>query len=184
MANKNNFPSDDELYEEYGRLVDMVIGKILGPKGCDHIAGVYQDTWLTIIEKVSTVRDPNALPGWLKRVAQRKAIKHLRKVHQRKDESFDDGREISDGGIASPERKIEAAERIARVLALAKTIKPPKLAKKFLQILVLLLDGLEFEEIALTLHETPANVRNIYYRGQRKLRRLLGDEPGGRPPVG
>lgn len=191
MSNESNFPSDDkllgaltaggeeaeeakrQLYEKYSRLVSMVIGRILGPKRCDHIAGVNQESWITIIKKVGTVRDPNALPGWLKTLAERKAYKHLREQHREEDVPFKDDRQASDGGLAGLEQGIESSERIAKVRAAAKTISP-----KFSQILDLYLDGLDFEEIALVVGETLVNVRNIFYRGLRKLRRLLGDKPG------
>lgn len=195
MNNESNFPSDDDellnairaggagaevakrlLYEKYARLVSLVIGRILGPKRCDHIAGVNQESWIKIIEKVGTVRDPNALPGWLKTVAERKAYRHLRKQHRDEEVPFEDYTQASGGGLASLERNIESSELIARARALAKTIRPPKFAK----ILDLKLDGRDSEEIAPIVSETPANVRTIFYRGLRKLRKLLGDEPGGR----
>jgi DNA-directed RNA polymerase specialized sigma24 family protein len=83
---------------------------------------VISDTWITIIQKVETVKDPNALPGWLARVAQRKSYKHLREVHNERDVPFEENQQSPDGAMATVQQELEAAERINKFLTLAETI--------------------------------------------------------------
>lgn len=194
MSDQDNLPADDksllsairaggekaqqaklDVVKKYEPLVTSVVRKILP---CDHIRDEIDECRKTIIEKVAAVREPDALPAWIRTVAQHEAYHHLRKFHPVEEVSFEEGLLVSDGGMARAEEEIEAAERLAKVLALAKTITPPALAEKFVKILKLRAAGLEFDELALVLRLNPATVRTTFRRGLIKLKRLLRDESG------
>lgn len=63
----------ESLVERHGRVVWAVAYR-LGLSQED-AADVYQSTWRTALEEISRVRDPEAIGGWLARVARHQAMR-------------------------------------------------------------------------------------------------------------
>jgi RNA polymerase sigma factor (sigma-70 family) len=118
----------DQLVQRYAPLVWSVCRHygLAGADADDVAAGV----WLRLVERLDTIREPAALPGWLKTTAQRECL-HLLRAKNRQvpvadDEVFeDDGGPACDEWLLAQERQaaLRAAfaglsERCRRLLAM------------------------------------------------------------------
>ena len=105
----------DELVERYAPLVWSICQKHRLERA--DIDDVGQSVWLLLVEKIDSLREPAALPGWLATTTHRECLRVLR-VAQRHDHA-----DLSPpGGLpADPEAEIEqevlAAELAAAVRA-------------------------------------------------------------------
>lgn len=89
----------DALIERYDRLV-WAVARSLRLSDAD-AADVSQTTWLRLVEKLATIRDPERLAGWLATTARREALKSIR-LADRESPVLDEGGEPS-GLDSAPE---------------------------------------------------------------------------------
>ena len=66
----------DDLYRRYRRVVH---GVVLGVTGPGDVEDVTQEVFMVVFDKLQTVRDSEALGGWVCSVARHVAIDHARK---------------------------------------------------------------------------------------------------------
>lgn len=79
-AAKGDQSAWDELIERFAPLVWSICRRYsLERADIDDIA---QNVWLKLVERLPTIREPNALPGWLATTTQRECLRLLR-VNQR-----------------------------------------------------------------------------------------------------
>lgn len=67
----------DELVERYLPLVCGLIARV-GLRGAD-ADDVNQTVWLRLVEHLSEIREPQALPGWISTTTRRECLRVLRK---------------------------------------------------------------------------------------------------------
>jgi RNA polymerase sigma factor (sigma-70 family) len=70
----------EELVERFAPLVWSICRRYSLERA--DIDDVAQNVWLRLVERLSTIREPNALPGWLATTTQRECLRLLR-VNQR-----------------------------------------------------------------------------------------------------
>jgi len=70
----------EELVERFAPLVWSICRRYSMERA--DIDDVAQTVWLRLVERLSTIREPNALPGWLATTTQRECLRLLR-VNQR-----------------------------------------------------------------------------------------------------
>jgi RNA polymerase sigma factor (sigma-70 family) len=75
-ANCGDSEAWDALVARYSRLV-WAVARSCRLSDAD-AADVTQTTWLRLVEKLDTIKDPDHLAGWLSTTAKREAIKVLR----------------------------------------------------------------------------------------------------------
>ena len=90
-ANCGDTAAWDELVERYSRLV-WAVARSFRLSATD-AADVSQTTWLRLVEKLDTIKDPDHLAGWLATTAKREALKTLR-LAGRESPTFDDGDDL------------------------------------------------------------------------------------------
>ena len=66
-----------ELIERYERPLLYFISHLLENK--EMTEDIFQDTWLTVIRRIHSLREIDAFPAWLYRIARNKVYQQLRK---------------------------------------------------------------------------------------------------------
>jgi len=73
MGDKNAFA---ELIERYERPLRYFINRLLD--NSELTEDIFQDTWLTVISRIHGLREIDAFPAWLYRIARNKVYQQLR----------------------------------------------------------------------------------------------------------
>ncbi|HEV2634785.1 MAG TPA: sigma-70 family RNA polymerase sigma factor [Actinocrinis sp.] len=81
----------DALVQRYSRLV-WAVARSFRLSTAD-AADVSQTTWLRLVEKLDTIKDPDHLAGWLATTAKREALRTLR-LAGREAPAFDEGAQL------------------------------------------------------------------------------------------
>jgi RNA polymerase sigma-70 factor (ECF subfamily) len=66
-----------ELIDRYSRPLRYFINRLLGSN--EMAEDVFQDTWLTVIRRIQSLKEVDAFPTWLYRIARNKVYQRLRK---------------------------------------------------------------------------------------------------------
>ena len=94
----------NELVETYSRYVYAIIGRgyrLVGPDAED----VFQDVFTRVFERLETLRDDDALQGWISQVTRNLCLDHIRRVHTHQ--------ELTDEAVGAEERLAEIDEALA-----------------------------------------------------------------------
>jgi len=157
------------LFERYAPMIHgLLLARTSGPEADDLV----QDVFEMALEKLGSLRDPEAIGAWLAQIARNRAIDAKRAL--RRTEPLDDN--IPEES-ASPSVRMEAR----RILDTIRT-----LPEAYRETLVLrLVEGMSGPEIAAQVGMTPESVRVNLHRGMKMLKERLRDEqsPGseGKP---
>jgi RNA polymerase sigma-70 factor (ECF subfamily) len=71
------------LFERYAGLVERIIRRVLGSDRHTDLADVVHDAFLAALGTVGSVKDPSALPGWMRSVATNTALNCIRRRKSR-----------------------------------------------------------------------------------------------------
>jgi RNA polymerase sigma factor (sigma-70 family) len=106
----------DEIVERYAPLVWSVCVRYrLGREQADD---VNQGVWLLLVEKIGSLREPAALPGWLATTTQRECFRVLREARKHEHAELPgEDRLPPDAGSAMIDEELLAAERRAAIRA-------------------------------------------------------------------
>lgn len=100
------------LFQEHARYVATVVLRVLGR---DHeVDDVVQEVFLTAMTGLAAVRSPEAVRGWLKTIAVRKACRHLRRRRLRGLLGFDNESPCYEH-LAAPGCSPEESALLARI---------------------------------------------------------------------
>ena len=69
-----------DLIERYERPLRYFISGLLGNP--EMTEDIFQDTWLTVIRRISSLKKADAFPAWLYRIARNKVYQQLRRTRQ------------------------------------------------------------------------------------------------------
>lgn len=100
----------DEIVERYAPLVWSICSRYRLDRVDANDVG--QNVWLRLVEKLSTLREPAALPGWLATTTHRECLQAIRATEKQRKIERRVGSE-SDVVIPAVEQEILAAERNA-----------------------------------------------------------------------
>jgi RNA polymerase sigma factor (sigma-70 family) len=101
------------LVEQFGTRVHAVARK--HRLGAHDVEDVAQTTWLRLLERIETVREPAALGAWLETTTRRESLRVIRNSGRNGVSSGDLGSEPADPTVA--EDRLVAAERRAGLVA-------------------------------------------------------------------
>lgn len=96
-----------EIVDRYGSVVQAVVGNTYGLGRAD-IADAVQNTWLRLLERAETIRDPERIVGWLATTARREALAIARR--RRIETSLSAVHGDPPSPVASPEAQALDAE--------------------------------------------------------------------------
>ena len=180
---QHNGPSNADLLVACGngdqgawqQVVDRFAGLIwsvahrhrLSPTECEDVC---QATWIKLVQKIGTIRDPERLGDWLATVARNESLKQLnrssRMVVSDRPELFD----RVDERIAQPEDEVLRAELHARLRQAMQCLSPQCQA---LLELMLADPPASYEEAAERLELSASSIGPIRTRCLRRLREAL-----------
>lgn len=97
-----------ELHDRYAAMVLRVVTRILGPDR--DLADIHHDVFVRALQSIDDLRDPEALPGWMRSVAVHTAREAIQKrVRRRRWLVF-----LSDDSLPEPEPPDRGAHDDAR----------------------------------------------------------------------
>jgi RNA polymerase sigma factor (sigma-70 family) len=153
-------PAFATLVERHGPMVLRVCRQLLAD---GHLAeDAFQVTFLLLARRARSIHNPDALAGWLHRVARRVALRALGGIRRRNDRERAEAGEIA---AAADDNPLERAEVSAIV---HEEIDRLGDAQR-LPILLCALEGLSHEEAAQRLRWPVGTVKSRLVRGRRRL---------------
>lgn len=127
-----------------------------------------QETWLSVLKSVGSVREPATLPAWLYRIARNKAMDRLRKKCAER-ELFVDDESVSELGAADETIDLQNAQVVHEAL--------DKLRVPHREVLTLFfLEDLSISEMADVLQASSGTVKSRLHHAKRALRAILEEE--------
>ena len=146
-----------ELYRKYA---PMVHGITLARVPRNEVDDIVQEVFISAYKNLGTLRDKNAVGGWLAMIARNRATEYFRRAKPTD--------ELSDDLSRNDSPLVEANEILTAIRALPDT---------FRETLVLrLVEGMTGQEIAELTGLTTESVRVNLHRGMKLLREKLGIE--------
>ena len=113
----------DKIVERYSPLVwSICVRYQLGRQDIDDVG---QNVWLLLVERIGSLREPAALPGWLATTTQRECLRVLR-AERRKDRAvlLPEDQMPPDADAAMIDQEILIAERDAALRAAFAELSP------------------------------------------------------------
>jgi RNA polymerase sigma-70 factor, ECF subfamily len=157
-----------EIYRAHAAAVFRRLARILGP--IPERDDLLQDVFVALHRTLPTFRGESRLATLVHRIAINTAYEYLRRSRRRPTSSLDaDVLDELTAPAASPEAQAQSREHLARVFACVARIKP----KKRIALLLRVVEGLSFEEIAGLVDATPETVAKRVQHGQRELDALM-----------
>jgi RNA polymerase sigma-70 factor, ECF subfamily len=148
----------DAFAELYRRFARMVHGVVLARIARTEVDDVVQDVFVTAFERLGSLREAAAFPGWLASIARHRAVDHGRRLV-----------------LVSPLGEVPVPSRHhghLEALAILDAIR--SLPEAYTETLVLrLVEGMTGAEIAERTGLTPGSVRVNLHRGMKLLREKL-----------
>ena len=142
------------LYRQFAR---MVHGVVLARVPYADVDDLVQDVFVSALERLTSLREHAAFPGWLAAIARNRAVDHLRRTPPHG--------ELPDS-IASPPQDTTNALAVLEIVR--------QLPDAYRETLTLrLVEGMTGPEIAARTGLTPASVRVNLHRGMKQLRSRL-----------
>ena len=150
-----------ELIERYERPVRYFIGRLIGDR--DLAEELSQETWLTVLGKIHTLRDAALFTVWLYRIARNKVYQELRR--RKVIVGLDEDVEVPD----SAPHEIDSFEDAAKLHRCLESLKP--LHKEVL--LLRFLEDMSYEQIADVLDCNIGTVRSRIFHAKLALKKEL-----------
>ncbi len=140
-----------------------------------------QATFADAYERLPSLRDPAAAPGWLRRILVTRALNRIRRrrLWRRIRGLFAGGDEVAEPVSAepSPDDSVARSSRLTALSLAMETLPPRQLAAFTLRYM----EGLGLDAVAEALGCGRGTVRTHLHRALVSLRRALGDGEGERP---
>ena len=147
------------LFERYA---PMIHGLLLARVEAREADDLVQDVFEIALEKLASLREPEAIGAWLAQIARHRAIDNKRST--KKTRTLEDAGDVADDA-ASPSVRMEAQ----RILEVIRT-----LPEAYRETLVLrLVEGMSGPEIAAQVGMTAESVRVNLHRGMKMLKERL-----------
>ena len=150
-----------ELIERYERPLRYFINRVLD--NSELTEDIFQDTWLTVIRRIHGLREIDAFPAWLYRIARNRVYQQLRK--KRNVSRLDENIAVEDHAeedVFSPE---DAAE-LHRCLE--------KLRPEHKEVLMLrFLEQMSYEGISQVINRSVGTVRSRIHYAKCALRKEM-----------
>lgn len=151
---------EDAFGELYKKYAPMTHGIIISRIPRNDVDDIVQEVFISAYKNLSTLRDKNAIGGWLAMIARNKANEYYRRAKPA-DELPEDLSQKSDA-------RTEANEILAAIRSLPDTFKETLVLR--------LVEGMTGQEIADQTGLAPDSVRVNLHRGMKMLRQKLGIE--------
>jgi len=150
-----------ELIERYERPLRYFINRLLD--NTELTEDIFQDTWLTVIRRIHGLRELDAFPAWLYRIARNKVYQQLRK--KRNVSRLDENIAVEDHA----EEDDFSVEDAAKVHKCLKELPP-----EYREVLMLrFLEQMPYQQISQVLNCKLGTVRSRLYYAKLALKKEL-----------
>lgn len=150
-----------ELVERYQKALRYFISRLLGDAQLTE--DIFQDTWLTVIRRVQSLKQADAFAPWLYRIARNKVYQHLRerRVLSRLDENI---------AVANDTESVTfSAEDAAKIHRCLEKLRP-----EHKEVLMLrFLEQMSYEQIAQVLNCSIGTVRSRIHYAKGALKKEM-----------
>jgi RNA polymerase sigma-70 factor (ECF subfamily) len=150
-----------ELIERYERSLRYFINRLLD--NSELTEDIFQDTWLTVIRKIYSLKEIDAFPAWLYRIARNKVYQQLRtkKTELELDENIAIENHSEDDDFSG--------ENAAKVHKCLKELPP-----EYREVLMLrFLEQMSYQQIAQVMNCKLGTVRSRLHYAKIELRKEL-----------
>lgn len=170
----------NQLVLDYQQTVYNVVLRMLGDR--DTAADVTQDTFMAAFRAIQSFRAGSSFRAWILRIASNQACDHWRRTHRHVHESLDSLTDEDEPHASGLLNSLVATSTEINPEASLLTSELQELIERGLQtlpleqrVVVVLCDiqGLSYEEIAITTQATLGTVRSRISRGRIRLRNYL-----------
>ncbi len=144
-----------EIYNEFAPLVH---GILLSRLPRDEVSDAVQEVFLAAYKNLGSLREPNALGGWLARIARNHVVDHYRGSRL--------SEELPEHIEGKKDQRLEAEEALAAIQSLPIAYRETLILR--------LVEGMTGNEIAEQTGLSPDSVRVNLHRGMNLLRKKLG----------
>lgn len=150
---------DESAFNEfYKKLSPLVHGIVLSKVPRDEVDDIVQDVFISVYQKLHTLRDKNAVAPWVARIARNRAVEFYRRNKPTE--------ELSDYLSRTDDSKTEAREILETIRSLPEAYNETLILR--------LVEGMTGAEIAEQTGLKPESVRVNLHRGMKLLRKKLG----------
>lgn len=150
-----------ELIEHYQRPLRYFINRLLD--NSELTEDIFQDTWLTVIRRIHGLKEIDAFPAWLYRIARNKVYQQLRK--KRNVSRLDENIAVEDHA----EEDVFSPEDAAKVHRCLKELPP-----EYREVLMLrFLEQMSYEQISHVLNCKLGTVRSRLHYAKIAIKREL-----------
>lgn len=168
-------PLFEVLMRRYNQRVYRIVRAVL--HGEQEAEDAMQQAWLQAWRRLPQLDEPEAVAGWLARIAANEALGRVRRREPIDPLPEDDAMGPADARAIDPERQAAAREQVRAVEAAVDRLPAPQRAAFVLRDV----EGLDTEEAAEVLGVSTAALRVRLFRAHRALRRELGGALDGAP---
>lgn len=149
---------EDAFGEFYKEFAPLVHGILLARLPRQEVQDIVQEVFLAAYRSIGTLRDENAVGGWLARIARNHVADHYRQIRptDELDENFE----------SKKEQSAEAREVLRAIHGLPISYRETLVLR--------LVEGMSGNEIAKLTGLSPDSVRVNLHRGMNLLRKSLG----------
>lgn len=150
---------DREAFDDiYGAFAPLVHGILLSRLPRDEVSDAVQEVFLAAYKNLGSLREPNAIGGWLARIARNHVVDHYRGSRS--------SEELPEHLEGKKDQRLEAEEALAAIQSLPTAYRETLILR--------LVEGMTGNEIAEQTGLSPDSVRVNLHRGMNMLRKKLG----------
>lgn len=142
----------------YRAFAPLVHGILLSRLPRDEVSDAVQEVFLAAYKHLGSLREPNALGGWLARIARNHVVDHYRGSRP--------SEELPEHIEGKKDKRLEAEEALAAIQSLPVAYRETLILR--------LVEGMTGNEIAEQTGLSPDSVRVNLHRGMAMLRKKLG----------
>ena len=150
-----------DLIERYERPLRYFISGLLGNP--EMTEDIFQETWLTVIRRISGLKKPDAFPAWLYRIARNKVYQQLRRTQRLSNLSEN---------VAAPghiDNEVFSLEDAAKVHRCLKELRP-----EHREVLMLrFLEQMSYQHIAEVLNCSSGTVKSRIHYAKLALKKEM-----------
>lgn len=159
-----------QFYRAYRSDVARNLYRVLGPNR-DDVEDVVQEVFIEVFRSIARFRGDSKISTWLYRVCVNVALQRLRKRKRLAEVSSDCGPESTDEH--TPQRALEAQERLRAVYRILDTLSP----KKRVVFVLHEIEGREPKEIAGIVGAPVLTVRTRLHYARKEFYAIAGSDP-------
>ena len=153
-----------QLFETYSKWIAYTLRRLLGND--DELDDLVHDVFVDPLEAIDKLRDPAALPAWLKGIAVIRAKRRLQRQYRRRWLRFTANGELPD--VSSAPGDLEARVAFASIAHILDSMRP----EDRIAVLLYRVDGMTTDAGAKAMNVSVSTFKRRLARGERHLLKL------------